>query len=106
MTIRQPGDVVGLCPVCHGEIDLLNPDQVPVREGESTQERIDRIVEANESLILAHAKATHSLRDAMVALGTARSALIEIRDSIGPPVPGSVGEALVATINRGLGEGQ
>ena len=81
MTQRQEGDVFGLCPVCGLEIDLLNPEQIPTREGRGVEEAIEAIVEANEALILSHAQTFHSMRDVMVALGTARTALQDIREA-------------------------
>jgi len=103
MTTREYGDVVARCPIAGCEIDLLNPEQVAGGNWSGTQEEfIATVVKANEAIILAHAETAHTVHDIMVALGTARQALFDIREATILAVAVDA-PSLRARVERGLG---
>ena len=103
-----------LCIVCGEVIDGLSAEQTkdaPRPQGWSydpARSVIDNAVayatmqnmEANEALILAHVEGQHTIAEVLVCLGTARNALMEIREVAGGWAEWS---DLEPTVQRGLG---
>jgi hypothetical protein len=80
------------CPLCTHVIKTLEPHETPpqiafrfeTREDEpllaaALRFRMEQNMAANEALIWAHIETHHTLRDAVMALGAARTALLTIR---------------------------
>jgi hypothetical protein len=60
-------------------------------------------MQANEALILAHVESQHTVKQLLIALGVARNALQEIRETLA--TNGALGAATIyRLIDRGLGE--
>lgn len=107
-----------ICPLCGTPIDAMTPEEtayapapkdwVPTSDDERQNRAefaIAQNMEANEALIWAHFESHHNLREAVMALGTARQALFDIANRITATseVPGHIAVAIHELAERGLG---
>lgn len=112
-----------ICPLCGAPIEAMTPEQTvnapapkdwdySERPGETFGEamqrgaefRLAQNMEANEALIWAHFESHHSLKEAVLALGVARNALMEIREILAGGDYAELKVDLVEpVVERGLG---
>jgi hypothetical protein len=112
-----------VCPLCGAIIDSMEPHETknaPAPEGwdfdwssDDPQERLQRSLEfrlaqnmaANEAIIWAHFEGHHTLREAVLALGQARNALMDIRETLNTMTLAqpNLTDAISEAVERGLG---
>ena len=89
--MNQPNRTVFLCHICGETIAAFNPDEIPLPEvpvglgGDeyiawAAQAKLEALTAANEQVILRHVQIWHKTSEILEALGTARNALMDVRE--------------------------
>ena len=85
-------EAIFLCPVCGAQVPAFNADEIPTPpapEVAQTEEqhiawaaeaKLKALVEANEAVLLQHVQINHSIAQVLEVLGTARNALMDVRE--------------------------
>src|SRR5689334_3236762 len=88
-----------VCPLCGELIEALGPEetrQAPMPAVDTSadtplqahiRQRIEQNVAANEAVLELHMAINHTMKEALLALGEARNALMDIREVLTPPGP-------------------
>lgn len=106
---------VFICPLCGDQIEALVPEDTrglpftpfpssgdPLRD--HVEARVRQNVEANEAVLEMHLGLNHTMPEALRALGTARNALMDIREAArGDDLKHEIGPYLEEIVERGLG---